>query len=178
MDGDRQNDPKDLLQLLAELENCDFVCGVRCKRHDDWLRRVSTKIARAARRRVLRVDFCDTGCAFRAFKREALHGVFPFNGVHRFLPVLVHANGARTKEISICHRPRVAGESKYGLWNRLWRGLYDLVGLAWYQKRRLPQIGVTELAPTQSTSTRVRQPAWRELELRTHAPELQPVEPD
>ena len=99
LDGDRQNDPADLAKLLAELEHHDFVCGVRARRNDNWLRLVSTRVARAARRHALGVDFRDTGCAFRAFRREAIDGVFPFNGVHRFLPVLVHATGARTKAI-------------------------------------------------------------------------------
>ena len=175
MDGDRQNDPADLPKLLSELGTSDFVCGVRSKRQDDWLRRVSTKVARAARRRALGVDFCDTGCAFRAFKREALEGVFPFNGVHRFLPVLVHSTGARVLEIPIGHRPRVAGKSKYGLRNRLWRGIYDLIAIAWYQKRRLSRIPVTELAPN---SPRPVHPAWHELEVTERAPELQSIGPE
>lgn len=176
LDGDRQNDPADLPLLFAELKNHDFVCGVRCKRHDDWLRLVSTKVARAARRKVLKVDFCDTGCAFRVFKREALNGIFPFNGLHRFLPVLVHGNGARTKEITISHRARVAGVSKYGLWNRLWRGIYDLIAIAWYQKRRLPRLATNELPPLQAATPRAERAAWGDFEIRTRAPELQPVE--
>lgn len=177
LDGDRQNDPADLPRLLAELKDCDFVCGVRCERQDNWLRLASTKVARKARRWVLKVDFCDTGCAFRAFKREALNGVFPFNGVHRFLPVLVHANGVRTKEISICHRPRVAGESKYGLANRLWRGIYDLIALSWYQKRRLPRIATTELPRVEAEPPRDPRWSWTEPKIRTRSPEFQPVEP-
>jgi dolichol-phosphate mannosyltransferase len=176
LDGDRQNDPADLPQLLAALADCDFVCGVRAERHDNWLRRVSTKVARKARRWALKVDFCDTGCAFRAFRREALHGVFPFNGIHRFLPVLVHANGVRTREIPICHRPRVAGKSKYGLANRLWRGIYDLIALSWYQNRRLPRIATQELPWTQ-TETRAPRWSWNDAEVRTRAPEFQPVDP-
>ena len=167
LDGDRQNDPADLPRLLAELRDVDFVCGVRGKRQDNWLRRVSTKVARAARARALKVDFADTGCAFRAFKRGALDGVFPFNGVHRFLPVLVHANGASTKEIPIGHRARVSGVSKYGMWNRLGRGIYDLIAISWYQKRRLPRIATTELKPAVATA--------RGAEVKTPAPEFQPT---
>ena len=63
--------------------------------------------------------------------------LLPFNGWHRFLPVLVHGAGARTREVPVHHRPRVAGVSKYGVWNRLGRGLFDLVGVAWYLRRRL-----------------------------------------
>lgn len=153
LDGDLQNDPADLPVLLAELAACDFVCGVRTQRNDNWLRRVSSKTARYARRAALGVDFCDTGCAVRVFRKTALKGIFPFNGLHRFLPVLVHASGARTHEVPIRHRPRVAGVSKYGLHNRLWRGIFDLFAMAWYQKRRLleiPSIELEEAVPCRS----------------------------
>ncbi len=138
LDGDLQNDPADLPAMIAELARVDFVSGRRVQRQDTWLRKISSRIARAARRMALGVDFQDTGCAIRAFKRGALAGVFPFNGLHRFLPILVHGGGARTLELPVHHRPRVAGVSKYGVWNRLGRGLFDLVGVRWYQKRRLP----------------------------------------
>ena len=173
LDGDRQNDPADLPRLLAKLRACDFVCGVRGKRQDTWLRRVSTKVARAARARALKVDFADTGCTFRAFKRGALDGVFPFNGVHRFLPVLVHANGMTTREIPIGHRARVSGVSKYGTWNRLGRGIYDLMAIAWYQKRRLPRIATTELKPAATAAPAERPDA----EVKTPVPGFQPVAP-
>jgi len=144
LDGDLQNDPADLPRLFAELERVDFVSGMRINRQDNFVRRASSKIARWARKTVLRVDFRDTGCAIRAFKRPALDGLFAFNGLHRFLPLLVHGNGATTKEIPVNHRPRVAGVSKYGVWNRLGRGLYDLFAMAWYQKRRLRPVPATE----------------------------------
>ncbi|HYE30118.1 MAG TPA: glycosyltransferase family 2 protein [Methylomirabilota bacterium] len=137
LDGDLQNDPADLPRALQEISNSDFVCGVRTKRKDTWLRRASSKVARRARKAALGVDFADTGCAFRVFRRECLRGIFGFNGLHRFLPVLVHGGGFRTKEIPINHRARVAGVSKYGLWNRLGRGIFDLIGMAWYQRRRV-----------------------------------------
>jgi dolichol-phosphate mannosyltransferase len=172
LDGDRQNDPADLPMLLAELASCDFVCGVRGKREDTWLRRVSTKVARRARHTVLKVDFCDTGCAFRAFKRTAIEGVLPFNGVHRFLPVLVHGNGARTKEIPIGHRARVSGVSKYGLWNRLGRGIHDLIGVSWYQKRRLPRIVTTDLESSSKTTLDATDER-RDGKIKTPAPEFQ-----
>lgn len=146
LDGDLQNDPADLPNLLRELDSCDFVCGVRKKRNDSWVRRASSRVARAARRAVLKVDFCDTGCAMRVFKRSALQNIFPFDGLHRFLPVLVHASGAKAKEVPINHRSRTAGISKYGLNNRLWRGIADLFAIAWYQKRRIGEIPSVELA--------------------------------
>src|SRR5439155_17235573 len=111
--------------------------GMRVNRQDNWLRRVSSSIARRARRTVLGADFRDTGCSLRVFKRSALSGVFPFNGWHRFLPILFQGGGATTKEIPVNHRPRVAGVSKYGVWNRLARGVFDWRGVRRYQKRRL-----------------------------------------
>jgi dolichol-phosphate mannosyltransferase len=137
LDGDLQNDPADLPRLFAELNNVDFVSGMRLNRRDNWLRRISSVIARRARKRVLGADFRDTGCGLRAFKRAALDGVFPFNGWHRFLPILVQGGGATTKEVPVNHRPRVAGVSKYGVWDRFGRGIFDLIGVRWYQKRRL-----------------------------------------
>ena len=146
LDGDLQNDPADLPRLFAELNNVDFVSGVRVNRQDNWLRRISSGIARRARQAVLGVDFRDTGCALRAFKRTALDGVFPFHGWHRFLPILVQGAGAMTKEVPVNHRPRMAGVSKYGVWDRFWRGIFDLIGVRWYQKRRLRRVPLTKLA--------------------------------
>jgi dolichol-phosphate mannosyltransferase len=145
LDGDLQNDPADLPRLLAELDRVDFVSGVRLSRQDNALRRWSSSIAESARRRVLRSHVRDTGCALRAFKRSALYGVFGFNGLHRFLPILVQGNGSKTLEVPVNHRPRVAGVSKYGVWNRLGRGIYDLFAIRWYQKRRLAPVPFTGL---------------------------------
>ena len=148
LDGDLQNDPADLPRLIVELERVDFVSGMRLSRQDTWLRKVSSKIARWARKTALGVDFADTGCAIRAFKRTALTGAFPFNGLHRFLPVIVHGGGFKTLEVPVNHRPRVAGVSKYGVWNRLGRGIYDLFAIAWYQKRRFRPVDFSELPPS------------------------------
>jgi dolichol-phosphate mannosyltransferase len=137
LDADLQNDPADLPRLLAELPSADFACGQRVKRQDSFIRRASSQVAGWARKSVLGVDFRDTGCALRVFKREALNGLFGFNGVHRFLPILVHGGGFKIKEVPVNHRPRRAGVSKYGVWNRLGRGLVDLLAVAWFQKRRL-----------------------------------------
>jgi dolichol-phosphate mannosyltransferase len=149
LDGDLQNDPADLPKLLAELAHADFVSGVRVNRRDNWLRRVSSCVARRARRAALGTDFRDTGCFLRVFRRSALDGVLPFNGWHRFLPVLVHGTGIAVREVPVNHRPRAAGVSKYGVWNRLWRGLYDLVGVGWYLQRRLRPVPFTESPPTE-----------------------------
>jgi dolichol-phosphate mannosyltransferase len=145
LDGDLQNDPIDLSKMLSELAQYDFVCGVRIRRHDNFVRRASSSVARWARKTALGVDFRDTGCALRVFKRSALAGVFPFDGWHRFLPILVHGTGTKTLEIPVSHRPRSAGISKYGVWNRVGRGILDLLALAWYEKRRLRHVPFSEL---------------------------------
>jgi len=147
LDGDRQDDPAELPRMLGLLGEVDFVSGMRLRRQDNWLRRVSTRVARGAVQTVLGPRFRDTGCALRVFKREVLAGVFAFNGWHRFLPILVAGGGFRVREIPVHHRPRVAGISKYGVWNRVWRGLYDLFGVAWVQKRRLKPVAYSELPP-------------------------------
>jgi dolichol-phosphate mannosyltransferase len=145
LDGDLQNDPADLPQMIAELQRADFVCGKRTNRKDNFVRRASSKIARTIRMRALKSDFEDTGCAVRVFKRSTVEGLMPFNGIHRFLPILAHANGAKTLEVPVRHRQRVAGVSKYGVWNRMWRGIFDLVGVNWYLKRRLGSVPYEEL---------------------------------
>ena len=148
LDGDLQNDPADFPRLLAELEKYDVACGWRQKRQDNWVRRVSSGIARKARSAMLGVNFQDTGCGLRAFKRPVLDPLFAFNGFHRFMPVLAHSAGAHVVEIPVNHRPRHAGISKYGVWNRLGRGIVDLFAVRWYQKRLIPQIPFTSVPPT------------------------------
>jgi len=140
LDGDRQNDPADLPSMLAGLDEVDFVSGMRLQRRDNWLRRLSSAVARWARWAALGHQFRDTGCALRVFRRTVFAGIPGFNGVHRFLPVLVAGGGWKTREVSVRHRPRAAGVSKYGVWNRLGRGLYDLVGVGWFQRRRIRSV--------------------------------------
>ncbi|RME94194.1 MAG: glycosyltransferase [Verrucomicrobia bacterium] len=145
LDGDLQNDPADLPRLLETLAGVDFVSGMRVNRRDNALRRFSSVVARWMRRWVLGADFRDTGCAVRVFRREVLDVVPAFNGLHRFLPVLVRAGGFQTREVPVNHRPRRAGVSKYGVWNRLGRGIHDLIGVRWYLKRQLRPVPVREL---------------------------------
>jgi glycosyltransferase involved in cell wall biosynthesis len=137
LDADLQNDPADLPRLLAALGSADVVSGVRARRQDRWLRRLSSRIANAVRRKVLGDPLTDIGCSFKAYRREALEGVPLFAGVHRFLPALCVFRGARLVEIPLAHRPRRHGVSKYGVGNRLWRGLYDLIGVRWLKSRML-----------------------------------------
>ena len=135
MDADLQNDPADLPRVLAALENADVVSGVRVGRQDSWLRRVSSRIANATRRAALGDPVTDIGCSFKAYRREALEQLPMFVGVHRFLPALCVFRGARFAEVPLSHRARRYGVSKYGVGNRLWRGIHDLIGVSWLKVR-------------------------------------------
>jgi glycosyltransferase involved in cell wall biosynthesis len=135
LDADLQNDPADIPRLLAELDSCDVVCGVRVNRQDDLVRRLSSRIANYVRNRLTHDSITDVGCSLRVCRAEFLVNLPTFNGMHRFLPTLLKLNGARVREIPVNHRPRAAGESKYGVGNRLWRGIADLLGVRWIQKR-------------------------------------------
>jgi dolichol-phosphate mannosyltransferase len=107
---------------------------------DNFLRRISSAIARSARKTVLGVDFRDTGCNLRVFRRSVVDLVLPFNGFHRFMPILADGAGAKVKEVPVQHHPRAAGKSKYGVWNRLGRGIYDLIAVRWFRKRQLRNV--------------------------------------
>jgi len=135
LDADLQNDPADLPIVLAALDHADVVSGVRAERQDSWMRRLSSRIANGVRRSVLGDPVSDIGCSFKAYRRETLEGLPMFVGVHRFLPALCVFRGARFAEVKLRHSPRRHGVSKYGVSNRLWRGLADLMGVAWLKTR-------------------------------------------
>jgi dolichol-phosphate mannosyltransferase len=156
LDGDLQNDPADLPRMLKELTTYDLVCGLRTKRMDNRVRRISTAVARWARKTALGVDFRDSGCNLRVFKRTVLEKLFPFDGLHRFMPIIAHYAGAQVIETPVQHHARTAGKSKYGVWNRLGRGIWDLIGLAWYRKRRLKNLAATEAPPPKPAASENR----------------------
>jgi len=136
LDADLQNDPADIPRLLAKLdEGWDAVSGVRVDRHDDWVRRVSSRIANAVRNWATDESVTDVGCSLKAYRRAYLEDLPLFTGMHRFLPTLVRWNGARLTEIPVSHRPRLHGVAKYGIGNRLFRALDDLFAVRWMHKR-------------------------------------------
>jgi dolichol-phosphate mannosyltransferase len=141
LDGDLQNDPADFPMMLQELAQCDLVCGVRTRRADTWVKLVSSRIARWARRVALQSTFLDTGCNLRVFRREVLSTIPPFDGLHRFMPILAQNGGAVVREVPVRHHPRTAGVSKYGVWNRLGRGIRDLIMIGLYVRRQLKTLG-------------------------------------
>jgi dolichol-phosphate mannosyltransferase len=137
LDADLQNDPGDIPKLLRELQDYDVVCGIRQGRQDTWLRRASSKIANGIRRRVLHDDITDVGCSLRAYRRHCLATIKLYNGMHRFLPVLLQIEGFRIGQTPVRHHPRRHGQSKYNVRNRAWRALMDLWAVRWMQNRQL-----------------------------------------
>jgi dolichol-phosphate mannosyltransferase len=137
IDGDGQNDPADLpLQLEHALASgADMVNGIRARRQDGFIRKLSSKIGNGARNWLTKETVSDVGCSTRVVKREALVQLPFFHGMHRFLPTLVRMRGCAIVEIPVNHRPRAGGRSKYGINNRLWSGLRDIFGVRWLQSR-------------------------------------------
>jgi dolichol-phosphate mannosyltransferase len=134
LDADGQNDPRDLVALWREAKEgvADVVTGYRTRRADGWARRTSSWVANSIRNRMSGDRVFDVGCSVRVFPRRALLEAVRFEGMHRFLPTLFRLAGYSVVERPVGHRPRRAGRSKYGIHNRLWRGLADL-----YVVRRL-----------------------------------------
>ena len=138
LDADQQNDPADIPALMEAARDADAVCGVRQKREDDWVKRISSRVANGFRNWVTQDVIADAGCTFRAIRKEALREIPVFNGMHRFLPTLLRLQGFKVAEIPVNHRPRTRGESKYGIGNRMWRGLVDCFAILWFRKRCFP----------------------------------------
>jgi len=139
MDADMQNDPADIADLLGDLTgDVVAVCGVRRKREDDFVKRLSSRIANGFRNTVTGDRIADAGCTFRVLRRDALTDLPVFNGLHRFLPTILRWQGYAVRERLVNHRPRTRGQSKYGVGNRAWRGILDCMAMRWYHRRCVP----------------------------------------
>jgi len=138
LDGDGQNDPADILPLyraVIEKHTADnrYLCaaGYRKNRHDGLVKRWSSRVANGVRSRLLHDSTPDTGCGLKVFRREAFLALPFFDHLHRFIPALIQRNGGKIIVVEVNHRARKAGQSKYGIGNRLWVGLVDLFGVKW-----------------------------------------------
>ncbi len=147
LDADGQNDPADIPRLLRPVLDPDkdnalqLIAGYRKRRHDDWLKRFSSKIANAVRARLLGDETPDTGCGLKVFSRDAFLQLPEFDHMHRFLPALFQRQGGKIEIVEVNHRPRLKGRTKYGVHNRLWVGIIDLLGVMWLQKRaKYPEV--------------------------------------
>jgi len=149
LDGDGQNDPADIPALLARWKALGagalglpvLIAGWRAKRQDTWVRRMSSRVANGVRSRLLGDATPDTGCGLKLFGREDFLALPYFDHMHRFLPALVRRAGGQVESVHVAHRPRQHGQSHYGIGNRLWVGIIDMLGVMWLQRRaRVPHV--------------------------------------
>ena len=140
LDGDGQNDPAFLPALLAALAagapRVGLIAGQRVGRKASGFKKLQSLIANAVRGAVLRDGTRDTGCGLKAFRRDLFLALPYFDGLHRFLPALVRREGYDIGYVDVVDRPRHAGTSNYGMWDRLWIGILDLSGVWWLIRRR------------------------------------------
>ncbi len=140
LDGDGQNDPADI-PALVEIALGDstgkvhLVTGIRARRRDSWLKRVSSRIANRIRQCLLKDGVSDTGCGLKVMRRDAFLRMPYFDHMHRYFPALIIRGGGEVRCVPVNHRPRLRGASNYGLFDRLWVGITDLFGVAWLLRR-------------------------------------------
>ena len=142
IDGDGQNDPIDIPKMLTtyfQSQDCShlMVSGHRIKRKDVWLKRISSRIANTVRAILLSDETPDTGCGLKVISREAFLSMPAFDHMHRFLPALMIGQGGRVVSLKVKHRPRMRGQSNYGVFDRLFVGIVDLFGVLWLKRRGL-----------------------------------------
>lgn len=139
LDADMQNPPSEIPRLMTFMgPDVDAVCGVRARRNDPFIRRVSSVVANTFRNWITGVPVKDAGCGMRLIRHQAVEELPVFNGLHRFLTTFLKLQGFSVLEVEIAHNARLAGESKYGISNRLWRGIADCFALRWYARRVIP----------------------------------------
>jgi dolichol-phosphate mannosyltransferase len=148
LDGDGQNDPRFLPDLISAIERgserVGLAAGQRVGRKDTGFKKVQSRIANAVRNAILRDGTRDTGCGLKAFRREVFLMMPYFDGLHRFLPALVRREGFEIAYVDVTDRPRHSGVSNYGFFDRLWIGIMDLAGVWWLIRRKKPTPVVTE----------------------------------
>lgn len=137
MDGDLQTKPEDIAMLMGHIAQYDLVCGRRAVRNDHLIRKLSSRIGNVVRNAVTHDGMHDAGCGFMMFRRAVIEKLQLFEGMHRFFPALALMHGFTVTEVPVPHYPRLHGVAKYGVGNRLFKGLYDLVAVRWMQSRCL-----------------------------------------
>ena len=151
LDGDGQNDPADIPRLLAIVRSPDappdlrLVVGERSRRQDSWIKRFAGRVANAIRARILGDGTRDGGSGLKLFRRDCFLALPHFDHMHRFLPALFLRSGWRVASVPVNHRPRRHGRSHYGVLDRLWVGIPDLVGVLWLQHRPMSAVNREEL---------------------------------
>ena len=148
LDGDGQNNPAFLPELIAAVEKgagVGLAAGQRVGRKDTGFKKFQSRVANAVRSNILRDGTRDTGCGLKAFRREVFLMTPYFDGLHRFLPALVRREGFGVAYVDVIDRPRRSGVSNYGFFDRLWIGILDLFGVWWLIRRKKPTPVATEV---------------------------------
>ncbi len=140
LDADGQNDPADIPRLWDIARSAPtspplMVAGQRQKRRDTWSKRWASRAANAIRRRLLGDATPDTGCGLKLFQRDFFLELPRFDHMHRFLPALAMRQGGKVVSVPVNHRARERGQSNYGIFDRLWAGIADLLGVMWLMRR-------------------------------------------
>ena len=137
LDADGQNPPEEIIRLLEFQDRFDFIAGIRKRRKDNFVKKISSLSARFFRWLVLDDTTKDTGCSLRLFKREIIDSLTFFYNFHRFFTFLVRTKGFLVKEVYVAHSRRMFGKSKYGICKRLKEGICDLLGVYWIKSRMM-----------------------------------------
>ena len=149
LDGDGQNDPAFLPELIGAIEKggarIGLAAGQRVGRKDTGFKKFQSRAANAIRNAILHDGTRDTGCGLKAFRREVFLMLPYFDGLHRFLPALVRREGYEIAYVDVIDRPRRSGVSNYGFFDRLWIGILDLFGVWWLLRRKKPTPVATEV---------------------------------
>jgi dolichol-phosphate mannosyltransferase len=145
LDGDGQNDPRDIEKALPLLSQYDMVIGHRVNRHDSFKRRLISQLGNSVRRLFTNDGVADAGCGLKVFRREVVEAFIPIRTLYSFMPALAKAAGFSIGEIPVNHRPRRSGTPKYNLRVFLWRPALDLLGVWWFSHRRCPRTRVKEM---------------------------------
>jgi len=135
IDADLQTSPEDFNLLFEYANDYDLVTGVRSMRKDSFVKNMSSLIANNIRRAFTHDGMDDTGCPLKIIRTEFAKRIPMFNGLHRFLPAMILLQKGRIKQVPVRHFPRVAGKSKYHLWNRLFGPLMDCFAYLWMKKK-------------------------------------------
>jgi len=135
IDADLQTAPEDFNKLLALSNDYDLVTGVRANRKDSFVKNMSSKIANSIRRSFTNDGMDDTGCPLKVINTEKAKKIPMFKGLHRFLPAMILLQNGTVKQVEVQHFPRIAGQSKFNLWNRLLGPLMDCFAFVWMKKK-------------------------------------------
>tara|TARA_B100001142_G_C14225335_1_gene613244 strand:- start:159 stop:872 length:714 start_codon:yes stop_codon:yes gene_type:complete len=135
IDADLQTNPEDFNLLLQHIDKYDLVNGIRNSRKDSFLKNTSSFIANSTRRLFTNDNMNDTGCPLKVIKSDFAKKIPMFKGIHRFLPAMILLQKGKVKQIPVRHYKRIAGQSKFGLFNRLLGPLIDCFAFLWMKKK-------------------------------------------